>query len=82
MRILVTELPKEPKECLFSMNHLSISEHDKDILPKCSFKVNATVSNFPSWSFAPDKYTCDLCAGKRCPYLMTYTPGVKHERKM
>lgn len=96
MRIIVTELPKEASECLYSIRPFILTEEDRLKLPKCSFKVNSAVGNFPSWSTTPNKYTCDLCGGKKCPYLtsflingspmtgtsFSYNPGVKHERKM
>ena len=83
MRIVVTEMPKRAYECPFSMHPLIRTEHDRKILQKCYFKVNHSHTDPPiSWGFAPDKYTCDLCEEKECPYLIVNRLlGRSHERK-
>ena len=71
MKIYVDKLPTKPFDCRFSQRPYIIDKHQKDLLLKCSFRVNKTLSEFDSWSLVPSHQTCFLYENKECPFLKT-----------
>ena len=71
MKIYVDKLPTEPFDCRFSLRPLIAEIYQKDLLLKCSFRVNKTLSEFDSYGYTPDHQTCFLHENKECPFLKT-----------
>lgn len=72
MKIIVDELPKRSRDCLYA--ELPQYEVDSKVqpLPNCQLKCNTfpMTDGFP-FSYAPNRFTCSLDANKVCPYLKT-----------
>ena len=71
MKIYVDTLPTKPFDCRFSQRPLTTETYHKDLLFKCSFRINKTKTGFDSYGYTPDHQTCFLHEKKECPFLKT-----------
>lgn len=71
IKLFVTELPKTPKDCPFAQLPVVLTESDKRLIPNCQLKCNTFPSTYGfGFSFVPGQFTCSLCAGAPCKYLI------------
>ena len=71
IKLFVTELPKTPKDCLFAKFPAVMTESDKRLIPNCQLKCNTFPSTYGfGFSYVPGQFTCSLCAGAPCKYLI------------
>lgn len=76
IKLFVTELPKAPKDCPFAQLPVALTESDKRLIPNCQLKCNTFPSTYGfGFSFVPGQFTCSLCAGAPCKYLIAKESG-------
>lgn len=71
IKILVTEIPKNPKDCPFAKLPTVLTESDKGLIPNCQLKCNTFSSTYGfGFEYVPNRFSCSLCADMHCPYLI------------
>ena len=66
-KIIVTEMPKTPYDCIFSITYQTESNTGEVYMPNCKFKAEKLkIDGHRQFTCGPSDITCDT---ETCPYL-------------